>query len=50
MAYRATSEAQGGVVVAEGDSVVVMVSYRTGAKVSLSEELRARVAALEGAR
>jgi acyl-CoA thioester hydrolase len=50
MAYRATSEAQGGAVVAEGDSVVVMVNYRTGAKVSLSEELRARIAALEGAR
>ncbi len=50
MAYRATSKAHGGAVVAEGDSVVVMVSYRSGEKVPLSDELRRRVAALEGVR
>ena len=49
MSYRATSQAQGGAVVAEGDSVVVMVNYATGEKVPLSEELRRRVAVIEGA-
>jgi len=47
MAYGIVGERHGGVV-AEGDSVVVMVNYRTGAKELLSDELRARVAAVEG--
>ncbi len=47
MTYRVTSQAHGGALVAEGDSVVVMVNYRTGAKVPLSDELRARIAGLE---
>ena len=45
MTYRVTSQRHA--VVAEGDSVVVMLSYRTGEKVPLSEELRKRVAAFE---
>jgi acyl-CoA thioester hydrolase len=49
MTYRATSHAQSDVVVAEGDSVVVMVNYRTGEKVALTTELRKRVAAVEAA-
>ena len=48
MAYRATSHAHDGAVVAEGDSVVVMVNYRTGEKIPLTNEVRARVAAYEG--
>jgi acyl-CoA thioester hydrolase len=47
MAYRITSHAQGGVVVAEGDSVVVMLNYETGEKVTLSDELRKAVAGVE---
>ena len=50
MAYRVMSEAHGGALVAEGDSVVVMLNYRTGEKVSLSDQLRQRVAALEAKR
>lgn len=34
-------------VVAEGESVVVQVDYRTGAKVPLDDELRQKVLALE---
>ena len=49
MTYRVTSQARGGAVVAEGDSVVVMVDYRTGDKVPLSDALRARIAGLEAA-
>jgi acyl-CoA thioester hydrolase len=47
MVYRVTSHAGGDAVVAEGDSVVVMVNYRTGDKVPLSEATRSRVATLE---
>ena len=36
-----------GEVVAEGESVLVLLDYRTGAKVPLDAELRARIAALE---
>ncbi len=47
MTYRATSESLGGAVVAEGDSVVVLVSYVTGDKVPLPPSLRARIADLQ---
>ncbi len=47
MAYRAVSRAHGALV-AEGDSVVVMVDYRTGTKQPLAKDLRDRIAALEG--
>jgi len=50
MAYRATSHTRGGAVVAEGDSVVVMLNYRTGDKVPLAADLRARIEAFEGVR
>jgi acyl-CoA thioester hydrolase len=47
MAYRAESGAQGGAVVAEGETVIVMLDYRTGDKVPLDEPLRARIAEVE---
>ncbi len=46
LAYRIESRAQGALV-AEGDSVVVMVDYDRGAKVPLDDALRSAVAALE---
>jgi acyl-CoA thioester hydrolase len=46
MGYRVT-RAEGAEVVAEAESVVVMVNYRTGEKVALSAALRARIAGLE---
>jgi acyl-CoA thioester hydrolase len=47
MVYRITSEGHGGAIVAEGDSVVVMINYRTGEKVPLSDQLRQMIAGLE---
>ena len=46
MVYRAFSKSQHKVV-AEGDSVIVMIDPKTGTKVPLDEDLRARVSALE---
>ncbi len=46
MGYRIFSVAQGAVV-AEGDSVIVMIDYRSGNKVPLGTELRQRIAGLE---
>jgi acyl-CoA thioester hydrolase len=46
--YRAESRARQAVV-AEGETVVVLLDYGTGAKVTLDEPLRARIAALEAA-
>ena len=46
MAYRITSERQGGAVVAEGEGVVVVFNYRTGEKVEVDAELRGKIAAL----
>ena len=48
MTYRLHSRAQAALA-AEGESVVVMVDYGSGAKVPLDEGLRARIAALEAA-
>lgn len=45
MAYRAESQALG--VVAEGDAIVVLLDPRTGAKISIPDELRAAVEKLE---
>jgi acyl-CoA thioester hydrolase len=42
------SSRQRGAVAAEGENVIVLVDYKTGAKVPLWDELRARIAALEG--
>lgn len=50
MGYRVTSAKQGGAVVAEGEGVVVMLDYRTGAKVEVDDALRERIAALSTAR
>jgi acyl-CoA thioester hydrolase len=47
MAYRATSLQQQRLV-AEGVGVVVMVTPKTGTKVPLDPELRAKISALEG--
>ena len=47
MAVRLRSEAQQRAIAAEGVSVIVMVDYRTGRKVPLSDHLRKRIAALE---
>ena len=47
MVYRVHSRAQNRVV-AEGDSVVVMIDAKAGTKVPLDPALRAKVAALEG--
>jgi len=47
MVYRATSQQQQRVV-AEGDSVVVMVDPKSGVKQPLDPDLRARISTLEG--
>jgi acyl-CoA thioester hydrolase len=46
LSYRVESSTLGGAVVAEGETVVVLLDYRTGAKVPLDEALRARIAEL----
>ena len=45
--YRLTSTAQGGKLAAEGETVMVMLDYASGAKVPLWPELRAKIEALE---
>ena len=47
MAMRMRSRAQGRAIVAEGEAVLVMVDYRTGRKIPLSDELRRRIEELE---
>ncbi|MDP6846940.1 MAG: thioesterase family protein [Candidatus Poseidoniia archaeon] len=47
MAYRLFSEARGDVIAAEGDSVVVMVDYRSGKSVPLTQKLRTAIEAVE---
>lgn len=48
MGYRLTSAAHGGAVAAEGEGVIVMVSYRTGGgKVPLDEDTRRAILAFE---
>lgn len=47
MALRLRSQAHDRAIAAEGVAVMVMVDYRTGHKVSLSDDLRNRIAALE---
>ena len=47
MALRLRSQAHDRAIAAEGVAVIVMVDYRTGRKVSLSDDLRNRIAALE---
>ncbi len=47
MGYQAFSRAQNGALVAEGESVVVMLDATLGQKVTLSDELRRKIAALE---
>jgi len=47
MAYRLFSEAHGGAIAAEGDSVVVIVDYRSGKSVPLTQELRAAIEVVE---
>lgn len=46
MKYRGTSEKLGAVV-AEGETVIVMVDYKSGAKVAVDETLRQAITALE---
>jgi len=46
MRYRLFSVSQAAVV-GEGDSVIVMIDYRSGEKISVDAELRRRIAALE---
>lgn len=41
--YRVTSQAQSNVVVAEGESVVVMVNYNSGSKVPLSQSQKEKL-------
>ena len=48
MGYRAFSRAQHGALVAEGESVVVMLESKSGNKVTLSDELRKKIHVLEG--
>jgi len=50
MIYSACSAGLGGALVAEGDSVVVMIDYGSGEKRAVNEDLRKRIATLEGAR
>lgn len=45
MAYRVTSDARGGAVVAEAKTVIVNLDYSRGVAVALDEELRGRMAA-----
>jgi acyl-CoA thioester hydrolase len=47
MGLRLRSHAQGRAIAAEGVAVIVMMDYRTGRKISLTDDLRARIAALE---
>ena len=47
MNVRLRSQAQGRAIAAEGVTVIVMMNYRTGRPVPLSEELRGRISALE---
>jgi len=47
LAARLRSQAQQRAIAAEGVSVIVMLDYRTGRKVPLSDHLRKRIAALE---
>jgi len=47
MRHRAVSTALNGEVAAEGETVVVMMDYRTGAKLLLPPTLRSRILALE---
>ena len=47
MAVRLRSQAQERAIAAEGVTVIVMMDDRTGRKVSLSDVLRKRIAALE---
>lgn len=47
MHYRATSKAQGGAIVAQGDSVVVLFDYASGSKVALPAALREAIEAVE---
>jgi acyl-CoA thioester hydrolase len=47
MKYRAHSRAQSGALVAEGESVIVMLDYKLGRKVPLDDALRAAIGRLE---
>ena len=47
MKYRAHSRAQSGALVAEGESVIVMLDYRNGRKVPLDDRLREAIGRLE---
>lgn len=47
MRQRVVSAALGGEVAAEGETVVVMMDYKTGAKLMLPQNLRAHILALE---
>ena len=47
MAYRLFSEAHGDAIAAEGDSVEVIVDYRSGKSVPLTQELRAAIEVVE---
>jgi acyl-CoA thioester hydrolase len=47
MGLRMRSRAQGRAIAAEGEAVLVMMDYRTGRKIQLSEELRRRIEELE---
>ncbi len=48
MEYVITSEALEGKVAATGEGVVVMVNYKTGEKVPISQEMRGIIETLEG--
>jgi acyl-CoA thioester hydrolase len=48
MRYQVTSRAQGGALVAEGESIIVLYDYKQGVKVPLSDALRAAIDGLEG--
>lgn len=47
MRYRATSRAQAGAVVAEGDSIIVLFDYASSTKVPLDERLRSAIERFE---
>lgn len=46
MEYEAVAESESSAVVARGTGVVVLLNYRTGEKVTIPEEMRARIAQL----
>ena len=46
--YLMTSEKNGGAIVSDGESVIVIVNYRDGSKMKIDEEIRNKLMSMEG--